>query len=504
MSDLQVGDLVFSPGGQDVGIYLGDGDVIGASAGTYQVGVRSVAAGSTATRVTLPAPGRPNAALPLDARAGHCGAVPPAARHGRPVVGRLEQRPDPRRGAVPARACTATRCAATPRRPTPLMSEAYEAAFGSGLCITDSYRSYASQVVGVRPQAGAGRGARHLEPRVGPGGRPVRRHQRRRQPAVDLDVGERRPRFGFVQPDMGGAGRREARAVALGVRLHLLSPAFGTESCGSAPSFRYRKLEGGQIQGRSARRRQGSVTLASVVSPASRAAIARPGAGDRAVRRDHHVHVVDGQPGRRRRGEHALGGDQRGGGEHRHDRGATTAPPGPRRAGPAARRGHGRWPRSGCGAPRRASAVRRTASRAAPGRRGGRRPASRRPSAAASAQSSTAIPAVGGRGVGHRAVRDPRGQRGGDRRRASGATPARGHVVGQVGQVHAERALVLLERPRPSRRPTAGRRPAGRRVVARHGQEGLGHLAQVGDVDPGRAAAAASRPADPPNRTSVS
>ena len=34
LTDLQIGDLVFSPGGQDVGIYLGDGDVVGASAGT--------------------------------------------------------------------------------------------------------------------------------------------------------------------------------------------------------------------------------------------------------------------------------------------------------------------------------------------------------------------------------------------------------------------------------------------------------------------------------------
>ena len=41
-ADLQIGDLVFSPGGQDVGIYLGTGDVVGASAGTYQVGVRPV------------------------------------------------------------------------------------------------------------------------------------------------------------------------------------------------------------------------------------------------------------------------------------------------------------------------------------------------------------------------------------------------------------------------------------------------------------------------------
>jgi hypothetical protein len=63
VTDAQIGDLVFAPGGQDVGIYLGDGDVLGASAGSYQVGVGTLAAGSSVTRVTLPAPAEPNAAL---------------------------------------------------------------------------------------------------------------------------------------------------------------------------------------------------------------------------------------------------------------------------------------------------------------------------------------------------------------------------------------------------------------------------------------------------------
>ena len=114
---LQVGDLVFSPGGQDVGIYLGDGDVVGASAATYQVGVRSVAPGSSATRVTLPAPAAPNAALPATgdtaAWAHRCRR---RARSTPPGAGTATAR-------SPARRCArwawpATRCAATPRRPT--------------------------------------------------------------------------------------------------------------------------------------------------------------------------------------------------------------------------------------------------------------------------------------------------------------------------------------------------------------------------------------------------
>ena len=99
-TDLQVGDLVFSPGGQDVGIYLGDGDVVGASAATYQVGVRPVVAGSSATRVTLPHRRRRTAApAPAPGRLWRTAA---RARPGQPGVGRVRQRPDPGRGAVRA------------------------------------------------------------------------------------------------------------------------------------------------------------------------------------------------------------------------------------------------------------------------------------------------------------------------------------------------------------------------------------------------------------------
>jgi peptidoglycan DL-endopeptidase CwlO len=145
LTDLQVGDLVFSPGGQDVGIYLGDGDVVGASAGSYQVGVRSVAAGSSATRVTLPAPATPNAALPFGGDTGPCGAALPVPGVVSPAWGGYAN------GQIPGEALCALgvarhalRCDAAASYAG--MSAAYQSTFGSPLCITDSYRSYASQV----------------------------------------------------------------------------------------------------------------------------------------------------------------------------------------------------------------------------------------------------------------------------------------------------------------------------------------------------------------------
>jgi cell wall-associated NlpC family hydrolase len=145
LTDLQIGDLVFAPGGQDVGIYLGDGDVVGASAGTYQVGVRPVAAGSSATRVTLPAPSAANAALPPGGDTGACGAALPAPGPISPAWGGYAN------GQIPGEALCALgvarhalRCDAAVSYAR--MSSAFGSAFGSPLCITDSYRSYASQV----------------------------------------------------------------------------------------------------------------------------------------------------------------------------------------------------------------------------------------------------------------------------------------------------------------------------------------------------------------------
>ncbi|HLM06142.1 MAG TPA: NlpC/P60 family protein [Blastococcus sp.] len=145
VTDLQVGDLVFAPGGEDVGIYLGDGDVVGASAGTFQVGVRSVAAGSSATRVTLPAPAQANAALPPGGDRGACGAALPAPGPVTPAWGGWSN------GQIPGEALCALgvgrhalRCDAAAAYGR--MSAEYATAFGTPLCITDSYRSLAGQV----------------------------------------------------------------------------------------------------------------------------------------------------------------------------------------------------------------------------------------------------------------------------------------------------------------------------------------------------------------------
>jgi cell wall-associated NlpC family hydrolase len=145
LADLQIGDLVYSPGGQDVGIYLGGGDVVGASAGTYQVGVRPVAAGSSATRVTLPPPATANVALPPGGDAGVCGAPLPAPGPVTPAWGGYGN------GQIPGEALCALgvarhalRCDAAASYIA--LSGAYGSTFGSPLCITDSYRSYASQV----------------------------------------------------------------------------------------------------------------------------------------------------------------------------------------------------------------------------------------------------------------------------------------------------------------------------------------------------------------------
>jgi peptidoglycan DL-endopeptidase CwlO len=145
LTDLQVGDLVFSSGGKDVGIYLGYGDVLGASAGTHLVGVRGVDAGSSAVRVTLPAPAAPNAALTGATRTGTCGAVLPASGTVSPAWGGWHN------GEIPARAlCTLgvaghkLRCDAAASYKE--MSKAYARTFGRPLCITDSYRSYSAQV----------------------------------------------------------------------------------------------------------------------------------------------------------------------------------------------------------------------------------------------------------------------------------------------------------------------------------------------------------------------
>jgi peptidoglycan DL-endopeptidase CwlO len=144
MSDAQVGDLVLSPGGRDVGIYLGSGDVIGASASTHRVSIRNVLAGSTAVRVAVAHPSSAGVLVPGVARTGTCGAP---LRHGSyddPAWGGY------RNGQIPASALCALgvahhelRCdaAASYRE----MAKAYAAEFGTPMCITDSYRPLGAQ-----------------------------------------------------------------------------------------------------------------------------------------------------------------------------------------------------------------------------------------------------------------------------------------------------------------------------------------------------------------------
>ncbi|RBY95237.1 hydrolase [Blastococcus sp. TF02-8] len=146
LRDVQVGDLVFSPGGTDVGVYLGDGDVVGASAATFQVGVRPLDPGSSAVRVTVAAPAQPNAPLPaLADRTGACGAPLPAPGPVSPAWGGWSN------GRIPVVALCrlgvdghALRCDAAAAYGQ--LAAAYTAEFGTPMCITDSYRSFGAQV----------------------------------------------------------------------------------------------------------------------------------------------------------------------------------------------------------------------------------------------------------------------------------------------------------------------------------------------------------------------
>jgi peptidoglycan DL-endopeptidase CwlO len=136
---------VFPPGGQDVGIYLGEGDVLGASAATYSVSVRPLAAGSSAVRVTLPAPAEPNAALAPLGRTGPCGAPLPEPGTATPQWGGWSN------GQIPSGALCelgvhrhALRCDAAASYKA--LSAAYQSEFGHPMCITDSYRSLGAQI----------------------------------------------------------------------------------------------------------------------------------------------------------------------------------------------------------------------------------------------------------------------------------------------------------------------------------------------------------------------
>jgi cell wall-associated NlpC family hydrolase len=144
-ADLQVGDLVVTDGGLDVGLYLGDGSVLGASAAGFRVTVRALALGAHAVRVTLGAPAQGNAALVPAPGMGACGAALPTPGPVSPAWGGFSN------GRIPASSLCPLgvgghelRCDAAAAYGA--MSSAFSAAFGVPLCITDSYRSYASQL----------------------------------------------------------------------------------------------------------------------------------------------------------------------------------------------------------------------------------------------------------------------------------------------------------------------------------------------------------------------
>ncbi|SDC51966.1 D-alanyl-D-alanine carboxypeptidase [Geodermatophilus telluris] len=148
-SQLQVGDLLVSDGGLDVGIYLGGDDVLGASAASYQVGVRSVPSDARAVRVTLPAPAEPNAPLPVSTSGrGACGAVPAPAGPVSPAWGGWSNGRIPTAALCPVARGHALRCDAAAGYAA--LAQAYQAAFGTPLCITDSYRSMGAQVDAFR------------------------------------------------------------------------------------------------------------------------------------------------------------------------------------------------------------------------------------------------------------------------------------------------------------------------------------------------------------------
>ncbi len=146
----QPGDLVFgsdpAAGLDDVGIYVGDGQVVTASAVTHQVAVRSAPPGATAVRVTVP-PATPNVAPASDGSVSTLCGAPPVTTVAAPV--------DPAwggwsNGQIPASSLCSIgggqllRCDAATGYDA--LAEAYANAFGTPLCITDSYRSLAAQV----------------------------------------------------------------------------------------------------------------------------------------------------------------------------------------------------------------------------------------------------------------------------------------------------------------------------------------------------------------------
>ncbi len=148
-AQLQIGDLVVSDGGADVAVHLGAGEVLGASAAAYQVGVRPMPEDARGVRVTLPAPATPNAPLPASTSGrGACGAPLVAAGPVSPAWGGWSNGRIPAETLCPVARGHALRCDAAAGYAA--LGRAYEAAFGRPLCITDSYRSIGAQADAFR------------------------------------------------------------------------------------------------------------------------------------------------------------------------------------------------------------------------------------------------------------------------------------------------------------------------------------------------------------------
>ncbi|SDF48877.1 NlpC/P60 family protein [Klenkia brasiliensis] len=149
---LQAGDLVFGIdpllGLDDVGVYVGDGQVVTASARQAQVIVAGLPEGATAVRTSLPVDA-PNAAPPgTGSLVATCGALPTAATvAGAPVDpawGGWSNGRIPVSVLCPVGGGQLLRCDAAAAYTA--LDRAFQQAFGTPLCITDSYRSYAAQL----------------------------------------------------------------------------------------------------------------------------------------------------------------------------------------------------------------------------------------------------------------------------------------------------------------------------------------------------------------------
>ncbi|SCX38315.1 Cell wall-associated hydrolase, NlpC family [Klenkia marina] len=146
---LQAGDLVFGvdplAGLDDVGVYTGDGSVVTASAQRHQVVVGPLPPGATGIRVTVPAES-PNAAPPGTGTLPVTCGVPAAqvtVAAVDPAWGGYANGRVPVSALCPIGGGHLLRCDAAGAYTA--LAQAFQLQFGTPLCITDSYRSFAAQ-----------------------------------------------------------------------------------------------------------------------------------------------------------------------------------------------------------------------------------------------------------------------------------------------------------------------------------------------------------------------